>query len=55
MTIILLFLFLLPFQDDETDVSEEVKKAWVSSQPVRWSLTAQGPCGFGLLACVQLS
>lgn len=33
--LILLVFFLLPFQDDATDVSEEVKQAWVSDRPVR--------------------
>lgn len=32
VTVILLSFFFLPFQEDETDVSEEVKAAWVSNQ-----------------------
>lgn len=37
-----LFFFLLPFQEDETEVPEEVKKAWVS-EAVLWGRPA-GVC-----------
>lgn len=35
---ILLFFLPFPFQEDETDVSEEVKETWVSDRLVTQSL-----------------
>ena len=43
VTVILLSFFFLPFQEDETDVSEEVKAAWVSNQQGGCPCRAQRP------------